>query len=309
MRLLPIALSALCLSPLTLAQGTYTTSQTGCGALSVCDGPNGSATAITSQTHNSNIFAIGITASKTTRTVLGFELLTSMVATSGILKIPTEVYDENSLGGPGNLVAKGSMIVLPALGWYRTILDKPVRVEAGKRIFLSYAVAASAMYFPFASSGTKVTHFWHSSTATTWNGTPNGFQSQAWAYRLICANAPVISNTGVPTLGASFSVDLLNGAANAPGILALGVSNTQWGVIKLPLSLDPLNATGCNLYVSLDFLFLFKTDASGAHQHKFGIPNNSVFKGVKFFNQYAVEDKAANGFGVVFSDLGEGVAG
>ena len=54
---------------------------------------------------------------------------------------------------------------------------------------------------------------------------------------------------------------------------------------------------------------LIKTDASGGHKFKLTIPNNSKLKGVKFFNQYVVDDPKANGFGATFSNGGAATIG
>lgn len=70
-----------------------------------------------------------------------------------------------------------------------------------------------------------------------------------------------------------------------------------------------MNANGCSIYVSPDFTFFMKTDAAGGHKFKLTVPNNSNLNGVKFYNQYVVDDPSANGFGATFSNGGEGTIG
>jgi hypothetical protein len=107
---------------------------------------------------------------------------------------------------------------------------------------------------------------------------------------VICAgsNIPALSNSGVPSLGTKFSVDLANGRANAPAIFIIGLSKTAWGTTRLPWDLASLGAGGCKLYVSLDVEFGTKTDGSGKISYGFTVPNDSRLRGFKFYNQYAV---------------------
>ena len=49
------------------------------------------------------------------------------------------------------------------------------------------------------------------------------------------------------------------------------------------------------------------SDSSGKYSFKFSVPNNSAFKGYKFYNQYGVSDPAANPMGLALSNGGAGV--
>ena len=51
------------------------------------------------------------------------------------------------------------------------------------------------------------------------------------------------------------------------------------------------------------------TDASGAALVPVAVPNDPALLDAEFFEQFAVLDAAANGFGFVFSNGGAGVVG
>ncbi|MCB9889998.1 MAG: hypothetical protein H6836_10530 [Planctomycetes bacterium] len=299
--------AALLLSALP-AQGTYTTFGSGCPS-GVCESSNPTGGTLASA-QNSNIFALRVPPSSNLRVVTGFELYTGLYNTTTPLTITTEIYGADTAGAPtGSPLATGNMVIFGGAGWYKTTFTTPLIVQPNTTIFLSYGSVASQMYFPFVSSGNLASHFWHPQTATTWNGTPPlGFQTVRWAWKLNCGSggAPSLSNTGVPTLGTTFSVDLSSAPANAGAIFAIGVSNTAWGSIGLPFDLSVLNAPGCNLYVSLEFQFLVTTTAAGGYSFSLSIPNDSRLKGFHFYNQYGVGSPTANPFGVAFSNAGDG---
>ncbi len=309
-----VASTVLVLGGLAPAQGTYTTFGQGCsgtGGGNVCVSSNPNTTAHSNQAHNANIFALAVQATTALRIVTGFELFTQTRNRTTPLTINTQVFYADSTGKPtGSPKATGTMTIGTTAGWYRTTLSPLLLVPAKQKFFISYTSVSGQMFFPLLSTGNQTSYFWHPPTATAWNGTPpNGFNAR-WAWKVICAggsSAPTLSNTGVPTVGTTFSVDLTNARANALAIFAIGLSNTLWNTTKLPWELTPLGAKGCNLYVSLDVEFLIKTDASGKFVQKLAVPNNRALKGFKFYNQYAVADPGANTFGVALSNGGAGV--
>ncbi|MCA8969234.1 MAG: S8 family serine peptidase, partial [Planctomycetes bacterium] len=111
-----------------------------------------------------------------------------------------------------------------------------------------------------------------------------------------------LSNTGVPTINASFNINLSNASTNKIAILWLG--GTQ-----LNASLGAI-APGCSLYSSLDVLLGgVSTGASGSGTIPFGLPNNTSLIGTKFYNQYMVFDSGANTLGLTLSNGGAGMVG
>ena len=79
--------------------------------------------------------------------------------------------------------------------------------------------------------------------------------------------------------------------------------------MSLPLSLAALGAPDCELLVSVDLTAVTMTDASGAALVPVAVPNDPALLDAEFFEQFAVLDAAANGFGFVFSNGGAGVVG
>jgi hypothetical protein len=304
---LSIGAVALALAALVPAQtATYTTFGSGCAGY--CSTANPGTTVNSALTQNANIFALRVPpTTNNVRVVHGFELFTQSLGT-GPLTFNTQIYGATSTGMPTTApIANGTMTLGKTQNWYKTTFTPPLLVLAGKTIFISYTSVRSGMKFPIANVGTKVSHFWHPPTATKWNGAPPlGFVTQAWAWKLTCAPGPSLSNTGVPTLNTSMTVDLSSGGANNNAIFALGISNTTWGNIPLPLDLTPINALCCKLLVSLDFQFLVTSDASGKYSFRLSVPNNNALKGLKFYNQYAINAPGVNGFGVLMSQGGVG---
>ncbi|MHC4852021.1 MAG: hypothetical protein ACYTF5_08390, partial [Planctomycetota bacterium] len=207
-----VAGAVLVLGGLVSAQGTYTTFGQGCpgtGGGTVCASANASTTALP-YSQNLNIFALGVPTSTTVKVVMGFELFTQTINQTTPLTINTQIYYTDSTGKPATTPqVTGTMTIGMTPGWYRTTFSKPLIVPANQKFFLSYTSVANRMKAPYGSTGTKVSHFWHSPTATAWNGTPpNGFLSVRWCWKVICAgsNIPALSNSGVPSLGTKFSV-------------------------------------------------------------------------------------------------------
>ncbi len=308
MRLSYLAVGAACLALAALAPAqaaTYTTFGSGCAGY--CGTANPATNTNGSLTQNANIFALAVQPTSSIRVVFGFELFTQSLGTAP-LTFNTQIYGADTTGKPtGNPIANGTMTVGMTQNWYSTTFTPPLLVTAGTKIFISYTSVSGGMKFPIANAGTKVSHFWHPPTATGWNGAaPNGFITQPWAWRLACHPGPILSNTGVPTLNTSMTIDLSSGGANNNAIFALGISNKKWGAIALPLDLTTINALCCKLLVSLDFQYLVTSDANGKYSFKLNVPNDNALKGLSFYNQYAINAPGANGFGVLMSQGGVG---
>ena len=122
------------------------------------------------------------------------------------------------------------------------------------------------------------------------------------------AGAPTLVAT-TPWLGQSFTITVGNLPATSPAFLYLGLSDTTWGTISLPLSLGFLGAANCTLNVSADFLFGLNNQ-SGTATWTVPIPNLAVLAGLPFFNQaYAGGDTTSNPVGLVVSNYGVGKFG
>ena len=111
-----------------------------------------------------------------------------------------------------------------------------------------------------------------------------------------------LGNTGVPRINRTFSVNVGGAVPSSVAILWLGAQ-------KLNTSLNPV-LPGCTLYTSLNVLLGgVATGTSGNASMMFTLPNSSSLVGIRYYNQWMVVDKAANGIGVVLSNGGEAQIG
>lgn len=108
-----------------------------------------------------------------------------------------------------------------------------------------------------------------------------------------------LGNAGVPRINSSSCRVLIGGAL--PGSAA-----ALWlGAKKLNIKLSP-TLPGCTLYTSLDVLLGgVVIDATGNGGLTLALPGNRNLLGVRFYNQWMVIDKQANGLGVVLSNGGD----
>lgn len=122
------------------------------------------------------------------------------------------------------------------------------------------------------------------------------------------AGIPALAPQGVPSLGASFSVDCVNlPAAGGLAYMVLGFSNTTWNGIPLPASLAPFGFGSCQGFVSADDGALIVNNA-GVATWTVTIPNQPSLAGFNFYNQCVSFDAGAgNPAGAAVSDAGQGV--
>ncbi|MHC4512905.1 MAG: hypothetical protein ACYTGW_15935 [Planctomycetota bacterium] len=304
MRPVTLTSTALLLCAFLSAQaGSYTVYGSGCnGTGDILKGPNGngSATVPWRISHNSNVFGLQGTTTKT-EVVLGMELLNGSRTTTPVT-IAIQLYLADSTGTPQSKpTTTGTMTIGLKDGWYRGVFQQPQVLKANTRFFLSYTPTAnmkwSYIYPP--TSGTLMPH-WELKT----NGWVGPFTQVPWCWRLVCSSGLVVpqtGNTGVPKINTSFSIDVTKARPDSTTILVLGQSNSVWNTTKLPLDLTPYGAAGCRLLASQDFLLFTKTNAAGNASIKVPIPNDRTLIGATAFNQWAVDDPGANAWGLAFS--------
>ncbi len=105
----------------------------------------------------------------------------------------------------------------------------------------------------------------------------------------------------MPSSGSTdFALTVSNAATNVPAFLLLGVSDSVWQHVPLPLDLSLVGAPGCFLNVSMDDGMLTSTDASGRAVIELPLPHPAPL-GLRFFAQWAVFDQASS-FGWSFSE-------
>ncbi len=97
-------------------------------------------------------------------------------------------------------------------------------------------------------------------------------------------------------VGATVTTRSINHAANSAGVLAVGLSRTNWLGVPLPLSLDALFGTAnCSLLISPDVLLSGVTSASGPAELVIPVAIPPAFAGHTFFAQHACLEPVAGG--------------
>jgi hypothetical protein len=124
---------------------------------------------------------------------------------------------------------------------------------------------------------------------------------------------PRLEPNQLPRIGKTFSVLLLGLPIDQPGLGFFGTSRTNWGLLPLPLALDPIGMQGCKLWVSGEVSYVIQnTGPHGVLAWSLPgavIPANTALIGSKFYNQAIIVDPQANPAGLVATNGGEGVIG
>lgn len=111
----------------------------------------------------------------------------------------------------------------------------------------------------------------------------------------------VLNGISRPQIGQSMSMQTTGLPPGVPVACGVGLSDSTWGGLALPLDLGLAGAPGCSLYCSLDLTSLALTDGSGAAIHSISIPNSISLVGVSLFAQSLGLD-AVNALGIVTSN-------
>jgi len=100
---------------------------------------------------------------------------------------------------------------------------------------------------------------------------------------------PYISASGQPVLGSSILVSLTKSPQNAPGMLAIGNSKDSYRNLKLPYDFGG----GCLLSQDLVVTLAITTWPTGGYGTRFPIPNDSAYRGLTVYFQFACVDPAS----------------
>ena len=123
------------------------------------------------------------------------------------------------------------------------------------------------------------------------------------------AGTPYLFAPALPYVGESFPVIIANLPTAAPALLALGISNTSWQGIPLPLALDPIGGIGCMIYTSSDVLIPVP-NFNGTAYVSLQVPSTMVpSTGPVIFVQGLAMDPPANPLGVVLSNAAAATIG
>ena len=102
--------------------------------------------------------------------------------------------------------------------------------------------------------------------------------------------------SGAFRTGQTITLTSQNHAATSAGVLVLGLSDTDYLGLPLPLDLDPLLGTsGCALFTSGDATFAGVTSFSGVASLSFNLTLNASFAGQRFYAQHVVLEPVPGG--------------
>ncbi|MCB9879624.1 MAG: hypothetical protein H6835_18675 [Planctomycetes bacterium] len=97
-------------------------------------------------------------------------------------------------------------------------------------------------------------------------------------------------------IGAPLNLQSTNHEASAIGLVLFGLSNTQYGALPLPVSVDAVFGTsGCTLYVSPDVMMVTLTSATFPATLDLQVPILDGWPGAALFAQHAVLENVPGG--------------
>lgn len=152
-----------------------------------------------------------------------------------------------------------------------------------------------------SSASATTTRVWATPIAATPTGRNQNYGLVMALRGPLAGATPLLSGTGVPTIGASFQINLSNARPSAPAILWMGYSQTSAPVPQAP---------GCTLLASLDVFPLVSatTSASGTANTSMFFSNSPGLIGFQFYQQWTILDPV-NPLSLVFSNGGAGRVG
>lgn len=167
----------------------------------------------------------------------------------------------------------------------------------------TFATSAGAMplIYPLdavTGNATAKTLWSPSPTATTGSIIPGLATVFGLAIGIGDGVVPTLSARGVPSIGATLSLDVARARALAPLALVLGASNTTSGGTALPFDLSTVGAPGCYLLASTDLAFALTASAGGTATLPLLIPNSQTFRGLHLYQQAFAVDLGANELGI-----------
>lgn len=135
--------------------------------------------------------------------------------------------------------------------------------------------------------------------------TPVRLAADYESYGAGCAGAlgvPVLAAAvgSLPVPGTTFSATI-SGAPSGVALMASGLSDTQWEGLPLPLPLDVVGMTGCQLLAEAFWLDVV-TATGTTVTWSLPLAPGTALVGVRFYQQGFVLDPAANPFGLVGSN-------
>lgn len=306
MQIKHLVLAAVLLAPAALSAQTATFTPYGSGCGSRAGNPCLSANWGLTFSGNAGVsanFGILFRTGSTAMVVCGVELFCSR--TTGPTNFAVSIWDRQTsgttTGQPGKSLASAMMPVTSTPQANRAMFSSVLILQANTDYFVVLDNRVG-LRLPIMSSGlgTSETHYYNG--PPTWSGPHGGLR---WNYRILCCGTgpvPKLSNTGVPFINKSFSIDLSSATANAKALWAVGAAQAA-------LDLTPAGAPGCTLLTNPLAVFPVVVDTQGNGAVKLTVPNSTGLIGFTFYNQFGLIDSGANALGLIFSNGGVGKVG
>ncbi len=241
-------------------------------------------------------YALPVNTGSTNTVICGIELKCKTQKNRNV-NMRVWIYDSASTGAPGKILRSGIMPVTGTTKANRANFS-PLVLAKNTRFFIVLDNSVG-LNLPIMSTGTRNAHYWKG--PPSWRGP---FTTTAWNYNVICCATnpiPKIGNTGVPTVGKSFSIDLSQVGPNAKILWIVGIKRTN-------IDLTFAGAPNCFLLTDPLGVLPFSANGSGELSVQNMLPNNLSLVGFVFDTQFAVKD-SVNALGLVFSAGGEGKVG
>lgn len=113
----------------------------------------------------------------------------------------------------------------------------------------------------------------------------------------------------LPWTGDTTDLSLSGALPNWAAAFVLGLSDTTWGALRLPIDLTVLGAKGCSLYASMDVVVAVPTSSTGTASIAIKVPPSASLAGARFFTQFFAFDAAANSLGMTLTNAVTGTIG
>lgn len=220
---------------------------------------------------------------------------------SGSVQVTLGIREyDNSTGEPGKVLVSRKVTVT-STAMLHSVRFPEVTIPKGG-LYMPFFDNADKIVLPSATSGT--THVHYELAASKWSTPQYKHNFRFRVHSNPGLKVPALSSSDTPILGKAMAIELANAPSSRPAVLAIGLSNAQWGAIKLPLAY----ANPCSLLVSLDVLIATSSNAAGLATVNLPIPNDSNLVRAKIYQQFLVAD-SVNAIGLIGSNAGVGTIG
>lgn len=204
---------------------------------------------------------------------------------------------------PGlNPIATTTMTVGGTPGFYTATFATPVAVSGVYCVGID--TSALNVVLPILTGGSLTVAYSRPNAGSSWS-----VAAVRGSYIINCSptyKVPELSATGLPSLGASFDVDLAEAPGSTFAVLVQGLSDQTYSGGPLPVTLP---GSTCDVLVSPDAYASLVTNGAGETSHTIPVPNTNNLVGFEIFYQWVVLDQTANFLGLITSNGGKAKIG